>query len=425
MTILARIRISLLLMKLKEHKNVMSNDRIKKMKEEMLLELTGNILPFWMEKMKDTRNGGFAGKISGKGVTDPEADKGAILNARILWTFSAAYRVLGRPEYLETATIAKREIIDRFYDRKNGGVFWSLAADGRPKDKKKQIYALGFAIYGLSEYCRATGDTEALEYAIRLFHDIENHSFDPARNGYFEAFTEDWGEIGDMRLSEKDLNECKTMNTHLHIIEPYTALYRVWKTPELKDRIQNLIKLFTDKIMDCKTGHLRLFFNENWESSHGIISYGHDIEASWLLYEAACILEEKSLLADITPAVVSIADAAAEGFFPDAGMIYESEVSIGSIDADRHWWVQAETVVGYFNLWQITGSEEALDKAYRCWKFIKSHIIDKEGGEWFWSLRSGGSANTDDDKAGFWKCPYHNGRMCLEIIERTEKILAE
>ena len=405
--------------------NIMTTDAIMKMKDGMLRELTGNILPFWMEKMEDRIHGGFLGRISGKGETDSGASKGAILNARILWTFSAAYRILRKPEYFATATRAKREIIDRFYDRKYGGVYWSLTPEGKPEDRKKQIYALGFAIYGLSEYCRATGDAEALEYAVKLFHDIESHSFDPVRNGYFEAFAEDWGEIGDMRLSDKDINECKTMNTHLHILEPYTALYRVWKTPELEDRLRNLIRLFTDRIMDGRTGHLRLFFNENWESSHEIISYGHDIEASWLLYEAADVLGDKSLSEDIATVVASVADAAAEGFFPDAGMIYESDSSTGAIDADRHWWVQAETVVGYFNLWQITGSETALDKALRCWEFIKRHIIDREGGEWFWSLRSDGAANTEDDKAGFWKCPYHNGRMCMEIIERTEKTFAE
>ena len=403
----------------------MTTDMITEMKDGMLRELTGNILPFWMEKTEDRTNGGFLGRISGKGEIDGSAPKGAILNARILWTFSAAYRILGKPEYLAEATRAKREIIDRFYDKKFGGVYWSLTSEGQPCDKKKQIYALGFAIYGLSEYCRATGDAEALEYAVRLFRDIERHSYDPAGNGYFEAFAEDWSEIGDMRLSDKDINECKTMNTHLHILEPYTALYRVWKTPELEERLRNLIKLFTGRIMDSKTGHLRLFFNENWESSHDIISYGHDIEASWLLYEAADVLGDKGLLAEIAPAVVSTANAAAEGFLPDAGMIYESESLTGAIDADRHWWVQAETVVGYFNLWQMTGREDALERAFGCWEFIKRHIIDKTGGEWYWSLRSDGSVNTDDDKAGFWKCPYHNGRMCMEIIERTEKISAE
>ena len=385
----------------------------------MLRELTRNILPFWMEKMEDEVHGGFLGRISGTGTEDGSAAKGAILNARILWTFSAAYRILGKPEYLAAATRAKREIIDKFYDKEYGGVYWSLTPEGLPDDTKKQIYALGFAIYGLSEYSRATGDAEALEYAIRLFHDIERHSFDKGKNGYFEAFGREWGPIEDMRLSDKDINECKTMNTHLHILEPYTNLYRIWKDRELEKQLRNLICLFMEKILDQKTGHLRLFFDEDWRSSHDIISYGHDIEASWLLHEAAEVLGDKTLLEKTRLASVSVADAASEGYIPGGGMIYEFHGDTAAVDADRHWWVQAETVVGYYNLWQMTGREDALKKALGCWEFIKEHIVDREGGEWIWSLRADGTANTDDDKAGFWKCPYHNGRMCLEIIERT------
>ena len=385
----------------------------------MLRELTRNILPFWMEKMEDEVHGGFLGRISGTGTEDGSAAKGAILNARILWTFSAAYRILGKPEYLAAATRAKREIIDKFYDKEYGGVYWSLTPEGLPDDTKKQIYALGFAIYGLSEYSRATGDAEALEYAIRLFHDIERHSFDKGKNGYFEAFGREWGPIEDMRLSDKDINECKTMNTHLHILEPYTNLYRIWKDRELEKQLRNLICLFMEKILDQETGHLRLFFDEDWRSSHDIISYGHDIEASWLLHEAAEVLGDKTLLEKTRLASVSVADAALEGYIPGGGMIYEFHGDTAAVDADRHWWVQAETVVGYYNLWQMTGREDALKKALGCWEFIKEHIVDREGGEWIWSLRADGTANTDDDKAGFWKCPYHNGRMCLEIIERT------
>ena len=397
----------------------MTTDTTKGMMDGMLRELTRNILPFWMEKMEDEVHGGFLGRISGTGTEDGSAAKGAILNARILWTFSAAYRILGKPEYLAAATRAKREIIDKFYDKEYGGVYWSLTPEGLPDDTKKQIYALGFAIYGLSEYSRATGDAEALEYAIRLFHDIERHSFDKGKNGYFEAFGREWGPIEDMRLSDKDINECKTMNTHLHILEPYTNLYRIWKDRELEKQLRNLICLFMEKILDQETGHLRLFFDEDWRSSHDIISYGHDIEASWLLHEAAEVLGDKTLLEKTRLASVSVADAASEGYIPGGGMIYEFHGDTAAVDADRHWWVQAETVVGYYNLWQMTGREDALKKALGCWEFIKEHIVDREGGEWVWSLRADGTANTDDDKAGFWKCPYHNGRMCLEIIERT------
>ncbi len=418
---------------------------------EMLIEvkgeLEGDILPFWSSRMLDDENGGFLGRISGEGVVEAGATKGAILNARILWTFSAAYRVLGDQRWLEAATRAKREIIDKFYDRQFGGVFWAIEPSGRPADGKKQIYALGFAIYGLAEYHRATGDPEALDYAVRLFHDIEDHSFDACGNGYFEAFTRDWKPIQDMRLSEKDRNDCKTMNTHLHVLEPYTALYRVWKDPQLETQLRNLIDIFTDKILDARTGHLQLFFDENWRHTDSMVSYGHDIEASWLLWEAAEVLGDPALSARLRPIVKQIADAATEGYEPGNGMKYEFDRATGHTDGDRHWWVQAETVVGYLNLWQLTRSgsapttataaqntsgsipttdatpsaEAALNKALDCWHFIRDNIVDREGGEWFWSLRADGTPNRDDDKAGFWKCPYHNSRMCLEAIERLTR----
>ena len=386
------------------------------LREAVCKNLTENILPFWMDHFKDEVNGGFLGRISGEGVADPTAPKGAILNARILWAFSAAYRVLGSPEYLQTATRALREIADRFYDKEFGGVYWSLDAQGHPLDTKKQIYAIGFAIYGLSEYARATGSSEAKNLAIKLFHDIEQHSFDTVNNGYLEALTREWEPIADMRLSEKDANERKTMNTHLHIIEPYTALYRIWPDEDLKERIQNLLYIFREKIMDKKTGHLQLFFDDYWNSKQDMVSYGHDIEASWLLHEAASVIGED--IDELLPDIVKIVAAASEGYVPGAGMMYEMHRGSGAIDADRHWWVQAETVVGYLNIYQLTGDEDALARACETWEFIRTHLVDLDGGDWFWSLKADGSVNTVDDKAGFWKCPYHNSRMCLEIIER-------
>ena len=387
------------------------------MEAEMSEELTDRILPFWMERMTAPGRG-FYGRITGEGILDDNAPKGAVMNARILWTFSSAYRIFRKPEYLETAGKAFREISERFYDRTYGGVYWSLDSKGIPLDRKKQIYAAGFAIYGLSEFYRATGNMEALELAVKLYEDIERHSFDCLKNGYVEALAEDWSEIGDMRLSDKDENERKTMNTHLHILEPYTNLYRVWNNSGLKERLVNLTKLFLEKILDKDTGHLGLFFDDDWNSKYPLVSFGHDIEASWLLHEAAMVSGEEELLRQTEPVVKKIAYAAEEGLLSDGGMIYEMNVESGAVDADRHWWVQAETVVGYYNLWQYFGDTDALAKAASCWDFIKKHILDRSGGEWLWSLKSDGSANRTDDKAGFWKCPYHNGRMCMEIIER-------
>lgn len=384
----------------------------------MRSELENNILPFWMNKMEDNEQGGFYGEITGNDELRPEASKGAILNARILWTFSAAYRLLKKPEYLKTATRAKRYLIDRFYDPEYGGIYWELDYKGNPLDTKKQIYAIGFAIYGLSEYARATGDAEALEYAQRLFEVIEQHSFDPVQNGYLEALTRDWQPIEDMRLSDKDENEKKTMNTHLHILEPYTNLYRVWKDERLERQLRNLIDVFITRILDPQTGHLNLFFEEDWTNKYRIYSYGHDIEASWLIHEAALVLGDETVLKRIEPLIVRIAQAADEGLNPDGSMIYENFLDKQKIDRELHWWVQAENVVGHINLYQHFEDESALDIAARCWEFIKAKLIDHEQGEWHWSILPDGTVNRKDDKAGFWKCPYHNGRMCMEVIER-------
>ncbi|SHE82763.1 mannobiose 2-epimerase [Bacteroides luti] len=386
----------------------------------MLDVLQNNILPYWEKNMQDHENGGFYGRMTGDEKLMPEAEKGAILNARILWTYSSAYRLLKSSESWEMATRAKRYLIDKFYDKRFGGIYWSLDNKGNPLDTKKQIYALGFAIYGLSEYHRATGDREALDYAIMLFKSIEEHSFDKEKNGYLEALTREWNEIEDMRLSEKDANEKKTMNTHLHILEPYTNLYRVWKNDELRKQIKNLVEVFLDKILNKETNHLRLFFDENWNGKDHIISYGHDIEASWLIHEAALVLEDETLLKRVEAIVPLIANAAGEGLQADGGMIYEKNTETGEVDADRHWWVQAETVVGYINLYEYFNNEDALEKALQCWNFIKKHLIDSKNGEWFWSLKADGTINTIDDKAGFWKCPYHNGRMCMELLGRFQ-----
>ncbi len=392
--------------------------KLEALREEVKDELVNDILPFWMNRMTDREQGGFYGRIDGNNCLHPDASKGAILNARILWTFSAAFRLLKKPEYLETATRAKRYLLDFFYDKQYGGIFWELNADGTPSDAKKQIYALGFAIYGLSEYARATGDREALEYAVRLFEVIEKYSFDPVQNGYVEALTREWQPIQDMRLSDKDENEKKTMNTHLHILEPYANLYRVWKDERLEKQLRNLIKVFVTRILDAESGHLNLFFEEDWSNKYHIISYGHDIEASWLIHEAALALGDQGLLAEIEPVIVKIAQAADEGLNRDGSMIYENFVDKQKVDRELHWWVQAENVVGHINLYQYFHDEDALRKALKCWQFIKENLIDGEGGEWYWSRYADGTVNRKDDKAGFWKCPYHNGRMCMEIIER-------
>ena len=384
------------------------------LKNELKLELTTNILPYWINKMQDKENGGFYGRINGNEELHQTANKGGILNARILWTFSAAYRLLGNPEYLAMAERAYQYITEFFIDKENDGIFWELDYKGNPVNTKKQTYLQGFALYGFSEFYRATGKPEALELAKNLFLLIEKHCYDPVHGGYFEAFTCDWQPIEDMRLSEKDANEKKTMNTHLHILEPYTNLMRIWDNEELQAAQRNLIGIFVNQILDKQTYHLNLFFDEVWNSKSADISYGHDIEASWLLFEAAEVLGDKTLIDKIKALSIKIVDAALEGLQADGSLIYE--IHNGKLVTDRHWWVQAETIVGLVYAWKNSGNEQYLEKAKACWKYIQQHIIDKNNGEWIWSVDSNGNPNREDDKAGFWKCPYHNGRMCFEII---------
>lgn len=382
-------------------------------------ELQNNILPFWIDKMTDNKNGGFYGQIDGHNNLHPEANKGAVLNARILWTFSAAYRILGNAEYLSTAQRAYRYIKEYFVDKEYGGVYWELDCNGKPVNTKKQVYAQGFVIYGLSEYYRITQDKEALQLVQSLFYLLEKHK-DVKNGGYFEAFTREWQPIEDMRLSEKDANEKKSMNTHLHVLEPYTNLLRVWNSSDLKDAQKKLIDIFTTKILDSKNYHQHLFFDEEWEIKSTAISYGHDIEAAWLLYEAAEVLNNEDIIQKISTIVLKIADAASEGLQADGSMIYEKDGT--HTDTDRHWWVQAEGIVGYMYTYKISQNEQYKQNAKKLWSYIQQNIIDRTNGEWLWSCNSEGVANTDDDKAGFWKCPYHNSRMCLEMIENFNLI---
>ena len=428
---------------------------VKKLKSEVRDVLETNILPFWLEKMTDHENGGFYGRIDGHGQLHPEAEKGAILNARILWSFSAAYRVLSNTHHptpitqqcLEAATRAKEYFLDHFIDYEYGGVYWSLDHKGNPLDTKKQFYAIAFAIYALSEYAWATDDREALDVALQLFDCIEEHAFDRENNGYIEALTREWQPIADMRLSEADANYPKSQNTHLHILESYANLYRCLKefqavtscnyVPVLgavlpmeitvpreefmrvEAALRNIIGLFTHKILNPDTHHLDLFFEKDWTRGAGRLeSYGHDIECSWLLHEAALVLGDADVLKRVEPIVVSIAKASEKGLNTDGAMIHEANLDTGSRDEDLHWWVQTEAVVGFMNIYQYFGEEAALQKAVRCWQYIRQNLIDWEGGEWYWSRRADGTLNTEDDKAGFWKCPYHNTRMCLEIMER-------
>ena len=375
-------------------------------RNELSEELTCGILPFWTAFLGDGEH--FAGRIDGRGKAHPEAGKGAVLIARMLWTFSAAYRMTGRSEYLDAARKVRELLVSRLIDPVYGGVYWEIAPGGDPLCCKKQSYAIGFAIYGLSEYVRATGDPAALDEAAALFGALE-----------------DWRPLEDMRLSEKDANTYFSMNTHLHLLEPCANLLRVWPEGRVAEAVRRLLRIHTDRIFDPQTGHLNLFFDAEWRPQGRTVSYGHDIEASWLIDEAADLLGDPQITAGAGSVSEALAKAAAEGVQPDGSLIYEHDPLTGRTDADRHWWVQAEAVVGFFNRYERTGDEAFLRHSRDAWRYIRTHLCDTENSEWFWSVRADGSVNRDDDKAGFWKCPYHNSRMCLELMRRIGRLLAE
>lgn len=380
-----------------------------------------NILQFWINKGIDSKNGGFHGEVDFTGVPINNAPKGVVLNARILWTFSVAYNFLKKEEYLEMAHRAYDYLTNFCWDEEHGGLFWSVSHDGKMLDSRKQIYAQGFGIYGFSEYYKASGKAGSLEYAIELYNLIEKYSFDQIQGGYVEALTRDWMPLDDMRLSAKDANEPKSMNTHLHIIEPYTNLYRVWPNANLAKQIRGLIRVFLDRIICQKTGHLHLFFEMDWKVKGSMISYGHDIEATWLLCEAAEVLGDHTLIKEVEAVAIKMTDATInEGLAPDGSLIYENDPQTNHIEDDRHWWVQAEALVGFMNAWQITGNQLYLKKMEKVWDFISCKVIDTRFGEWLLRVDNNGNPVLSDPKIGFWKCPYHNTRALMEVDQRIK-----
>lgn len=399
----------------------MEKEDLTEFRKELEQELKKNILSWWMKYSPDHKYGGFHGHINHANEVVPGAGKGAVLNARILWTFSAAYRAFPDPDYLRTAERAYGYILEHFTDREHGGVYWEVTEEGEVKSSRKQIYALAFTLYGLAEYHMASGNQEALIRAIALFEDMEFHAFDQNARGYTEALSRKWEALEDLRLSEKDDNERFTMNTHLHILEAYGNLFRTWKDPALASALEHLIHLFLENFTDRESGHLKLFFDEQWNSKSTLVSFGHDIECSWLLYEAAEILGKKELVKRCAGLAVQMARKNFEGLDGDGGLFYEYFPDRGKLDTDKHWWPQAEAMVGYFNAYQLSGDPEFLVRTRNSWTFIRNYICDWIKGEWFWSVDKQGHPQTGKEKAGFWKCPYHNGRACLELIRRIDE----
>ena len=312
------------------------------------------------------------------------------------------------------AVHARDWFLDHFCDHKYGGVYWSVTAEGERLDSKKQLYAQGFAIYGLSELYKVSGDEDALKNAINLYKVVETYFADKQNGGYIEALSRDFSPLEDMSLSARDINADKTMNSHLHILEAYSNLYQVWPDEGLKEALEKLLDIVGEKVLG-PDGHLQLYFKRDWTVIPGAVSYGHDIETSWLALESAFALRDAAVVNRVRPWARKVADAGNEGLLPDGSMRYE-KLPDGHFDDSRQWWVQAETVVGNLWLWKYHADAAAWDRAVTAWGYIREHLVDGLSGEWWWAILPDGSRDLSQPKAGFWKCPYHNTRMCLQVL---------
>ncbi|MFA9396704.1 MAG: AGE family epimerase/isomerase [Clostridiaceae bacterium] len=381
---------------------------------EFKSELSDHILPFWIE-LKDEKHGGFYGEVDYYLNVNKEGGKGGIATARFLWSFSAAYNATQNKKYLDIAKHSYDFLVNKVIDKKNKGIYWMLNFQGESIDTRKHIYAQAFGVYALSEYYMATKDEEALNYAMDLFNIIENLGYNIEKNAYKEEFDMKWNETSNEMLSENGVIASITTNTHLHVLEAYTNLYKIWPSENLKQRLENLIYIFYEKIYNDETQHLKVFFDKNWEEIIDLKSYGHDIEASWLIDEAMKVVELKD--EKISKMILDIACNIEENAIDaDGAILNEKENNV--IDHTKVWWVQSEAIVGFYNAYENSQDEKFLEAIEKVWDYTKKNIIDKRSnGEWVWSVETDGS-KTIRDIAEPWKTPYHNSRLCLEMMKR-------
>jgi len=390
------------------------------LRDAIAAELETNLLPFWRERSVDHARGGFIGEMAADGTVRDDAPRGLILNARLLWTFSALSRELGDERDLELARRAFDVLEKRFRDPAHGGYFWRIDAGGRPLDGSKKIYGQAFAIYALSEHYRATGNAAALDAADELVELIDRHARDRRFGGFIEARAADWSAAGDLRLSDKDMDVAKSMNTHLHLLEASTNLHRARPSAASAERLGELLDLFARHILgpDPSHRHLRPFFDERWAVQSDAYTFGHDIEAAWLLCEAAEVLGDPRVREKAEGWAIDLARTVlAEGFDDDGGLAYEGRGG-AVINSDHDWWCQAEAVVGFWHAFSLTGEPVFAEASARSWSFIDRHLVDRVHGEWFWRVKGDGSVDPAEPKVSEWKCPYHTVRMCLEMRRR-------
>ena len=387
------------------------------MKGEITKHLTDDIIPFW-KNLRDDEFGGYYGYLDYDLKLDKKAEKGCILNSRITWFFSNAYTLLKDKSLLEEADHGYEFLKEHCIDKEYGGIYWSMKYDGTPLDTTKHTYNQAFCIYALSSYYEASGKQEALELARKLYELIETRCMDD--NGYLEAFTRDFKPESNEKLSENGVLAEKTMNTLLHVLEAYTELYRVSHDEKVGDRLRWIMGTFADKVYNPKLKRQEVFFDKDYNSIIDLHSYGHDIETAWLMDRSLEVLGDAAYTEKLTP----ITKALTENIYNVAfdGHSLSNECDKGVVDTNRVWWVQAETIVGFLNGYEKDPSKtQYKEAAEAAWQFIKEHVIDKrQGSEWYWLVRQDGSPVEGKPIVEPWKCPYHNGRMCMEVIRRLK-----
>lgn len=381
--------------------------------------LFGHILPFWCGPALDREQGGWMAWLWNDLRPDRSRPKGLVLYSRLLWTFAAAHRSRSERLFRDMADRALDWVMNRFWDTEHGGAFWRLDDTGVVIDSSKQVYGQAFCLYALAEYHRVFDSPAALSRAKELFVLLERHAHEPGYGGYFEAYARDWSP-GDAKsqVGGVELNARKSMNTNLHVLEAFTTLYRAWNDPTLAARLRELIRVFLDKVLDSQTWHFHHFFSESWKSLSDNYTFGHDIEGSWLLCEAAEVLGDEQLLHEVEAATLRMAEVVSkEGVAPDGGLLYEGREG-KIVDAGKEWWPQAEAVVGFINAWQISREPQYLNAACRFWDYIEQCIVDRVHGDWFWRINPDGNPDATKPKVSEWKCPYHSARACFETIRR-------
>lgn len=386
------------------------------MKNEIKNHLQKQLIPFW-KSLRDEQYGGYYGYMGMDGQIDKKAVKGCILNSRITWFFSQAYLLLKDETILEEARHGFEFLKKYCYDEKFEGVYWSLTYDGEPEDDTKHTYNQAFAIYALSSYYEATKDEESIQIAEKLYEVIEQKCKDEA--GYLEAFTRDFKPESNEKLSENGVMASRTMNTLLHIFEAYTEFYKVTKREDVANKLKWILDIMADKIYNPDLQRQEVFFDLNYHSLIDLHSYGHDIETAWLIDRGLEVLEDEEYEEKIRPIIKNLTKKIYDIAFD--GYSVSNECEKGVVDTDRVWWVQAESIVGFLNGWQKEGKKDYYEAAEQIWEYIKTNIIQENlGGEWCWLINKDGRVYEEKPLVDPWKCPYHNGRMCIEVIRRLD-----